>query len=69
VPLLSLSNYFPKMNDDYSYAATPQEALEEDHDRAVEFPESEILALAGPELEAPAAPKLSGPTVVSLFLL
>jgi hypothetical protein len=66
VPLFSLSNIPLKMNDDYSYVgvpATTQEATKEDNnDHALES--SGILVVAGPELEAPAAQKLSGPTVV-----
>ena len=57
------------MNDDYSYVgvpATTQEAMEnEDHDPPIESSETNALA----EPEAPAAPKLSAPTVVGPFLL
>jgi len=57
------------MNNDNSYIGVPTTTQEvmanQDHDHPVES--SETLTLAGPE--APAAPKLSRPTVVGLTLL
>ena len=57
------------MNGDYSYVgvpATTQEAMaKEDQDHPMES--SETHTPAGPE--APAAPKLSAPTLVGPFLL